>query len=149
MLVEITFWFLTQLGLLFIDPVVNLFNHHQPPDQGMFQCFLLLPSAFLYFFHLQMVLWFHFLLGFWTPSTSPGKEEPFHFSFWKLFWGWWSQAGTAQLLCGHLELPHGSFAESHCPILAHEEKARAEAWINSATCEVLTFCVSWKEKAET
>lgn len=64
MLVEITFWFLTQLGLLFIDPVVNLFNHHQPPDQGMFQCFLLLPSAFLYFFHLQMVLWFHFLLGF-------------------------------------------------------------------------------------
>lgn len=64
MLVEITFGFLTQLGLLLVDPVVNLFNCHQAPDQGTFQCFLLLPSSFLYFFHLQMVLWFHFLLGF-------------------------------------------------------------------------------------
>ena len=50
MLVEITFGFLTQLGLLLVDPVVNLFNCHQAPDQGTFQCFLLLPSSFLFAF---------------------------------------------------------------------------------------------------
>lgn len=53
--VDITFSFLVQLRLPIIDHIVALFNCRQYPDQGLFQCFLVLASSFLYFFSYR---WF-------------------------------------------------------------------------------------------
>lgn len=137
--VEITFCFLLQLRLPLIDHIITLFNCHQYPDQGSFWCFLLLTSLFLllfFSFHLQMVLWFHFLCDFWTLSMRLRDMETYHFSFCNLFLEWWGQ-------CWHCIIPvwalskfsPWSLAESHYPAewLWHMREERGQ-WSGLAVC---------------
>lgn len=131
--VEITFCFLLQPRLPLIDHIITLFKCHQYPDQGLFWCFLLPASLFLFTYRwfcgftscVISELW-AWDLKTWSPITS---------AFVTFFGMMRSMLALTIAVWALSKFSPWSLAESHYPAewLWHMREERGQ-WSGLAVC---------------